>query len=127
MDQPNPKTTMRKNLHITALLFATLLPLMVVTHALSGSSRADADGKSVFVNSNCGNCHSVSGAGIVAKMKSEKMRGPDLDGIGGKRDSVWLTGYLKTETDLEGRRHKVGFKGSDEELKTLVDWLLEQK
>ena len=31
------------------------------------------------------------------------------------------------EVEQEGKAHKKKFKGSDEELQVLVDWLLEQK
>ena len=34
---------------------------------------------------------------------------------------------MKREIDKDGKEHKKEFKGSDEELQALVDWLLEQK
>ena len=35
--------------------------------------------------------------------------------------------YVKKEVDKEGKSHTKPFKGNDEELQVLVDWLLEQK
>ncbi len=85
----------------------------------------EADGKAVFEAQKCNMCHSVSSAGIEAK--SEKMFKGDLVNLADKYDAKWLVQYLKKEVQLDGEDHNKEFKGSDEELQALVDWLLEQK
>ena len=116
---------MKQKLYVAAILLATFIPVMLVTQGLTFSSAAsDLDGKAIFV-AKCGNCHSIASAGIEAKAKSERMRGPDLGGS--KMSAKEMAGYLKKETSLDGNKHKIAFKGSDEELQALIDWLLEQK
>ena len=79
----------------------------------------------LFVSHKCTLCHSVKGAGIEAKMP--KPNGPDLSGIGSKHDADWIRGVVKQETTVDGKKHPMAFKGSDEQLKTLTDWLAAQK
>jgi cytochrome c5 len=90
-----------------------------------GSGPSGADGKAIFLDQKCNMCHDVSSAGITATTKSEKMKGPDLKGI--KQDGEWLSKFLMKEVDLNGQKHKKAFTGNQAELKTLVDWLKEQK
>ena len=75
----------------------------------------------------CGECHGVKVADIAPTTKKEKDKGPDLTDIGEKFEEDWIVKYIKKEADKEGKSHKKKFKGSDEELQVLVDWLLEQK
>jgi rubrerythrin len=82
-------------------------------------------GQELFLAQKCDMCHSVSTVGIEAKTKSAAMAGGDLVDLDHEAD--WLTQYLKKETQLDDKDHKKEFKGTDEELQTLVQWLLEQK
>ncbi len=108
---------------ISFLLFTCFL-LVFITIALSKVK----NGKTIFVNQErCNLCHSLSTQGIEAKTKSNKLKGPDLVGLAKKYKAGWIGRYLKKEADKEGKSHKKKFKGTDEELQTLVDWLLEQK
>lgn len=109
---------MRKLILVTAGI--AMLLMAVGAAAEEGGA---ADGKAVFEAAKCAMCHSVSTAGVDAK--SEKMFKGDLVDL--DHDAQWLTQYLKQEIDVEGEPHKKGFKGTDEELQALVDWLLEQK
>jgi len=90
-----------------------------------GSGPAAASGKAIFLSQKCNMCHDVSSAGIEATTKSAKMKGPDLKNL--KQDPEWISKFLKKEVDLNGQKHKKNFTGNQAELKTLVDWLLEQK
>lgn len=103
------------------LVGAVLSTLPVPVHA-QGS---DLDGKEVFLAQKCNMCHGVASAGIEAKAKSEKMKGPDLDGCCADEDAAALGAFLKKETEVDGAKHKGSFKGSDEELAALIDWLKE--
>ena len=87
---------------------------------------ASNDGEEAFVR-NCAECHGVKVAKINPTTKKDADKGPDLTGIGEKYQAGWIKRYVKVETENEGKAHKKKFKGSDEELQVLVDWLLEQK
>jgi cytochrome c551/c552 len=106
-----------------------LIVLAIVIGTLAGVAavRADdaPDGKAIFLAQKCDMCHAVSTAGIEAKVKSAAMQGPDLVDLDLQAD--WMTKYLKKEVDKDGKAHKKAFSGSDEELRTLIDWLLAQK
>lgn len=84
------------------------------------------DGEEAF-RQNCAECHGVRVAEIPATTTDKSKKGPDLTGIGEKYQPEWIKKYVKTEADRDGKSHKKKFKGSDEELQVLVDWLLEQK
>ena len=70
----------------------------------------------------CHTCHSVLAAKIESKVKKGLMKGPDL---GGKveGDFETIAGYVRKEAELDGKNHKKEFKGTDEELQTILDWL----
>lgn len=56
-----------------------------------------------------------------------KSAGGDLTGVSKKHNSQWIAKFLRGKEKLGGKTHQKPFKGTDEELKALVDWLLEQK
>ena len=93
--------------------------------AAAGGSAGAADGKMIFMAQKCNMCHSVPTAGVTATTKSEKMKGPDLVNL--KHDAAAIEAYLKKAGKIEGKDHKVAWKGTDAELDTLVAWLLKQK
>ena len=80
-------------------------------------------GQALFTDTHkCNMCHAVPAAGIEAKTKSEKMKGGDL---GGKIEAEFaeIAAYVRKEGELDGKTHKKPFKGTDEELKAIIDWL----
>lgn len=120
----------------TLFALTLVLPLVLVALTVSGpvyaglaaaDSGGSMDGKAVFLAEKCNTCHGVAAAGIEAKVKSEKMRGPNLDEKVGEHDRAELVAFVRGEGELGGKEHKKPFKGSDEELQALLDWLLEQK
>lgn len=105
-----------------------MLALLLLT-ALAGTGSAlaaETPGKALFVAKGCDSCHSVPAAGIVATTKVEKLKGPELvtDPLPPLAE---LGPYLRLEATREGKKHKKAFKGTDEELKTLIDWLATQQ
>ncbi len=107
---------------ITAILSLVFFVLVLTVFASSGNN----NGRTIFVKKEkCIRCHSISTRGIEAKTKSERLKGPDLVGLSARYKSAWLSKYLTKKVRLKGKKHKTRFKGSDEELQTLVDWLLE--
>ena len=87
------------------------------------SAEEAADGQASFVSSRCNMCHSVPQAEIVAKVTSEKMKGPDLPNE--PREVDWIKGFMKREIQFNDKDHKKEFKGTDEELQAIAAWLIE--
>lgn len=95
--------------------------------APAATSGSEPDGKKIFLAQKCNLCHSIEVAGIEATTKSEKLKGPDLAAtpfIGSRED---LAKFVRQTIQLDGKKHKKGFKGTDEELATLFDWLTAQQ
>jgi cytochrome c2 len=113
-----------------AMLVFTLFLISNMAPAASaaGGDEAMPQGQKLFVDQyKCNMCHSVSSAGIEAKAKSEKMRGPDLTGVVAEKGAEWATKFIKREVKLDDNEHKKQWKGSDDDLKTIVDWLATQE
>ena len=103
--------------------------------AIPAAAGAADSGKDIFLSSKCTKCHSIKAAGIE-RQKSEdedmadpdKKQPPDLSDVGTRRDSEWLHGWLTKEiTNDDGKKHKMRFRGEEEELDALVEFLLSQK
>ena len=113
-------------LSITALvgapvLIAGMVPMLVAQPA----NAADAPGRAVFEAQKCTMCHSVNSQQIA---QTSKMAGTDLSTVGATRNAAWLTQYLKKEVaNGGGKKHSKEWKGTDAELKQLVDWLVTLK
>ncbi len=85
----------------------------------------EKSGKDIFVNGKCNACHAIKSQGIESKMADKY---PDLSNVGNKNiEADVIKKFLNKETDLNGKKHAVKFKGSEEELNILVDWLLTLK
>lgn len=102
---------------LAAVVAAAILALPTVAE--------DAPGKVAFEAAKCSMCHAVSTVGIEAKTKSAAMAGPDLVDV--EVDAAALLAYLKQETEIEGKKHKKKWTGSDDDAKAVIDWILEQK
>lgn len=100
------------------------LGIIIVIVALYGfaftiSSNDDPAGKKIFVDQKCNMCHTVKSVGI----ESKKSDATDLSNVGAEMKSEDMIKYLKKEMKLNDKDHKTSFKGSDEDLKILVEWL----
>lgn len=101
----------------TAALFLAAIPA-------AGADEARDPGQVEFLKQKCETCHSVSSHGISHTGKIEKLIGPDLAGVGDRHESSWMVAYIQREQVGEnGKKHTKPFKGSDEELQAIVDWL----
>lgn len=110
-----------KNLLIYLGLIITIVALYGFAYTIA--DRTDDDGKKVFVDNKCSMCHTVKSAGI----ESKKSDATDLSTVGKERTEDFLMKYLKKEAKLNDKDHKSSFKGSDDDLKKLVGWLLTLK
>ena len=88
-----------------------------------GSAEGRGDGEALFTSHRCGLCHDVARAGIRAKARSSEMKGPDLSELIPPKEIEDLAAYLRQESERQGGKHLKGFKGSDEELQAILDWL----
>ena len=110
-----------KNIIIYLVLVVAIVALYGFAYAFT--TNPDGDGKKIFVANKCNMCHTVQSQGIESK-KSDAV---DLSNVGKDKTVEFLNKYLKKEAKLNDKDHKSSFKGSDEDLKVLVDWLLTLK
>jgi len=87
--------------------------------AFSFSQDQGMDGKRIFTDSKCNNCHTVTSEGIASK----KIDAVDLSGAGASGSVQLFKSFLLKEAKINDKDHKVKFKGSDAELSTLAGWL----
>lgn len=92
---------------------------------LIGAPVAAGDGQAAFTAQKCNMCHSVPQAEIVAKVKSETMKGPDLPNP--DRDAAWIQDFLNRKVQIDGKDHKKEYKGTEEDLAAIAAWLVELK
>jgi mono/diheme cytochrome c family protein len=107
----------------TAISRLTLLAAIAGLAAV-GAVSADGAGKSIFVENKCSTCHAISAAGIARTGAATAKTPPDLSTVGTRRTAAFIVKFLKKEEAIEGRKHVLKFKGSDEQLGTLAAWLV---
>lgn len=100
------------------------LSIIVAIVALYGfaftiSYNDDPVGKKIFIDNKCNMCHTVKSAGI----ESKKSDASDLSNFGAEMKKEDMIKYLKKEMKLKDKNHVTAFKGTDEELAKLVEWL----
>lgn len=100
------------------------LSIVIAIVALYGfaftiSSNDDPAGKKIFVDNKCNMCHTIKSVGI----ESKKSDATDLSNVGAEMKKDDMIKYLKKEMKLNDKVHKTAFKGTDEELMKLVEWL----
>lgn len=123
------------------------IPMVFVTFlvVVSGiATEAKADGKKIFLDAKCNKCHTIKSLSIdklpktavVAEEDEEEEEVLDASGkkiepkdmkesvAAAKKENVDIAKWLMKETaNKENRKHKKKFKGTADDLKTLVDWL----
>lgn len=104
------------------------LSIIVAIVALYGfaftiSYNDDPAGKKIFIDNKCNICHTVNSVGI----ESKKSDATDLSNVGAELKKDDMIKYLKKEMKLNDKKHKTAFKGSDEDLEKLVEWLITLK
>lgn len=104
-------------------LYAVITFLSLAGAALAEAAEGKA-GKAEFLTHKCNLCHAVPAAEIDAKTKSQKLKGPALGGAI-EVDFEVFAAYVRKQGELDGQRHKKEFKGTDEELQAILDWLAE--
>ena len=119
------------------ILFLVLLALAIgLVPVLAVAADAEAEekpaaltGKTIFVESKCAMCHTVLAEGIgeapEADAEAEESDGPpDLSTVGASRKLDWLHLFLVEKEKIDGVKHMMGFKGTEDEWAVLSSWLL---
>lgn len=106
-------------------LFILFISVIVALFAFAFSFSQDQklEGKQVFIDNKCTMCHSVTSMEITSK----KENAVDLSNVGSNVKSELLKSYLLKEAKINEKDHKIKFKGTDEELNALVNWLTSLK
>lgn len=114
---------------LLAWLFAALF-LVGVAPAIAAEAGPD-----VFKALECQKCHSIESAGIekveeeesaldMFAEEEEEEEAPDLSGVGTEHDAEWMMKWLRKEVrNDDGKKHKQKFKGTDEQMKAVVEYL----
>jgi cytochrome c2 len=76
-------------------------------------------GKNIYSEMKCPMCHKMDGVG--GKI------GPDLLGVGNRKDAEWIKGFLKDPKSVIPDTKQPPFKGTDEQLEALVTYLMSLK
>jgi cytochrome c2 len=114
-----------------------LLALAVCATSASAEAGKDSKGQKIFVKYRCTGCHSIKGLGIekktaegdeaAAEVAKSAHKPPDLSGIGLQHDAAWFAKWLQKKETVDGRMHKIKFRGPESELKTLTTWIASLK
>lgn len=85
-------------------------------------------GKEAFVEKKCVKCHSIKSLD-VASTKKDASKVVDVSEFGKHADEAYCKDYLmkKVVDKDDGKKHKMKFKGSDEELAEMCKFLLSLK
>ena len=102
-------------------LFSIVILFFVITASINKAQESgEAKGKLLFKEYKCAGCHAIESQGFVKKSKSSA---PDLSNVGNILKPDFMKKYLMKEEKLNDLKHAISFKGSEEEFKTLIEWL----
>jgi cytochrome c2 len=76
-------------------------------------------GKTIYNEMKCAMCHKIDGVG--GKI------GPELLGVGSRKDAQWMKGFLKDPKSVIPDTKQPPFKGTDEQLEAVVTYLMSLK
>jgi hypothetical protein len=131
---------MRK-LFVIALAVSVFCVLLAAQASAEEVKKVEAEkpampaGQKVFTEAKCQMCHTIYAVGVgeppaedAKKEDEEEADGPpDLSVAGVGRTAEWISLFLQKKETLNDKKHMTSFKGSDEDLTVLVDWLLTLK
>lgn len=84
--------------------------------AAAGTAAGDpVKGEKIYANLKCSMCHNIAPAG--------KKMGPDLGGVGTKRDAAWLKKYLPNPKAADPKNKMPAAKATGQDLDDLVAYL----
>jgi cytochrome c2 len=101
-----------------AIGVAGVLFFGIMGFAQEGGAQVE-EGKKIYSEMKCPMCHKLDGVG--GKI------GPDLSGVGSRKDAQWIKGFLKDPKSVIPGTKQPPFKGTDEELEAVVTYLMSLK
>jgi mono/diheme cytochrome c family protein len=107
-----------KNITIYLILVLSIVALYGFAYAIAGND--EPEGKKIFVDNKCNMCHTIKSVGI----ESKKSDATDIVQLEKEKNAEFWMNYLMKKEKLNGKDHKTAFKGKEEDLKKLVDWLM---
>lgn len=110
-----------KNITLYLILVVSIVALYGFAYTIA--SEDEPVGKKLFVENKCNMCHTVKSVGI----ESKKSDATDIKALEEDKNAEFWMKYLMKKEKLNGKDHKTAFKGSEEDLKKIVDWLLTLK
>jgi cytochrome c553 len=106
-----------------SIAVGTLL-LLAFCYGMTVAQDAPKDGKTIFTDAKCNNCHAITAEKIEALRKPMgKMLPPDLSDVGTRIKADFIAKYITKDEKLNDKTHPIAFKGTDDELKVLAAWL----
>jgi cytochrome c2 len=99
--------------------------ITVTLLAVAGSVRAEGEGKQVFLDHKCNQCHAVKAFSIT--VTDPDSEAPDLSDVGSRRTAEFMSKYLKKQETIDAKKHGKKFQGDDKALEKLVAWLASLK
>ncbi len=104
---------------------------------LTAAPAAAEEGRDKFLQQRCNLCHGIATDGVEKLGSSPAVADdpfgeedasngpPDLSLVGDRHQSEWIVAFLRKEVDLDGRKHPMGFTGTEAELDSIVAYLSE--
>lgn len=91
-------------------------------HIGSANTNEGKDPKQIFEDAKCTTCHSIDSKGVETRKKTDKT--VDLSKLDEGHDAAFWISYLKKNENLNNKKHPVAFRGTDEELAAMINWLM---
>ena len=108
--------------------WSIVLGVVLCVSWLASPAWGQESGKDLFLKYKCNRCHSIQAEGIEATSERMKKKTPDLSNVGNRVESAeWIVKWIKREIERDGKKHRGKFKGTDEELNTIAQWLMTLK
>ena len=108
---------------------ATFIVLAMAALALSAAPGVFAEegskteGRAAFDEHKCLHVSRGRRRGPEAQGEVGEDAGPDLSGFKSESELSKMAAYMRGEVAINGAKHKKPFKGTDEELQAIIDWL----
>ena len=123
----------RRMIIVSIVIAAFVMTISMAASAFDEKSN-NIEGAKLFKKYKCTVCHTVMASGIGkpkaadGKKEEEDNKGktikpPDLSNVGNTYDAEFLSNYLRKKANIDGRKHKLRFKGNKEQRAILVSWL----
>lgn len=109
-----------KNIVLYLLFIMSIVALF--GFAFSMAQEKIPAGQKIYSDNKCSTCHTVEAANLTSNRKAV-----DLSKTGENYKTDFVISYLNKEVKINDKAHKIAFKGSAEDLKTLAEWLTSLK